>query len=148
MLTGLWMVSDFVVMLADLWAVSDFAVMLAASSLILCLLLAGTKRCMEELEEKMDRGQEIRWLKASLLYLLFLLPVITEAVLFTRTYRDLTPTESFGKPYIMRTIVRESFTTAHLAFSKHWIFWLVLLVWGAGFLYFGVYWRRREKRAL
>lgn len=148
MLTGLWMVSDFVVMLADLWAVSDFAVMLAASSLILCLLLAGTKRCMEELEEKMDRGQEIRWLKASLLYLLFLLPVITEAVLFTRTYRDLTPTESFGKPYIMRTIVRESFTTAHLAFSKHWIFWLVLLVWGAGFLYFGVYQRRREKRAL
>lgn len=135
-------------MLTGLWMVSDFVVMLAASSLILCLLLAGIRRCMKALEKKMDRGQEIRWLKASLLYLLFLLPVITEAVLFTRTYQELTLIESFGKPFVMRMIVRESFTTANVAFSKHWMLWLVTLVWGAGFLYFGVYRRRREKRVL
>ena len=134
-------------MIMNLWMASDFTVMFLSSALILWLLLAGTGWCMEFLEKKMDKEQESLFLKASLIYLLFILPLLTGTTLFTMTYREIQPSEGPMGPTLLRTIRYHTFGTTS-GLGNFWLFWLILAVWAVGFLYKGVYRRQKEKRML
>ena len=128
----------------ELWQLSDVTLFILTSAcisnLLICVLY-WSRRC---LEYSMSKYQINRLLKFILLYILILMPIITAVSMYKGIFVHVGPFQGEdGLDTIRITKARSiSYSTPH---GNHGIFWILMAVWLAGFLWCGLrsYWKKR-----